>query len=164
MNSTHKAFGTHPFLANLQIPFLLNIANATSTYLPSFAFSPRATFQLLRKLDSAFSSLLNWTDNETGEQLPGFDSGRRVTVTEKVRIRGIVENTRTVVVSVFSKGGSVVESTDATEDEDEQMGDITGANEDIGIGSWEMEVAKVYEKTIVDIGNALDTHELAGFR
>ena len=57
-----------------------------------------------------------------------------------------------------------MESTDATEDEDEQMGDITGANEDIGIGSWEMEVAKVYEKTIVDIGNALDTHELAGFR
>ena len=131
-------------------------------YLPSFPFDPRRTFPLLQKLDFAFSSLLHGQNVETGETLSGFEGGRtKVTTTEKVRMRGIVERTRIAVVSVASKDGSVQGSSRVTETEDDITTDDDDAMMDdiehgIGSGSWEMEVARVYERTIVDLGATLD--------
>ncbi|MCJ1445042.1 MAG: hypothetical protein MMC23_005547 [Stictis urceolatum] len=142
--------------ANLQIPLLLNVAGAASSYLPSFPFAPKRTFQLLQNLDLAFASLLNGTSVETGDPLPGFESGRKVTLTEKIRLRGLVESTRLKVARLAS-GDSVdgesrvVDMT--TDDEDEMMMDD---DSDEGYGAVEMEVARTYERTLIDLGTVLD--------
>ena len=152
-------------LASLQTPYLLTIALTACTCLAPFSFSPRSTFQLLHKLDVAFCSLLNCANTGTGVMLPGYGRGK-LSTTEKVRMRGLVERTRLAVVEVAGKGGSVdgidsvVQSAVDTEDEittnevtDDDMEEmqVNGHH-----GRWEMEIARVYEKTIVELGVSLD--------
>ena len=122
----------------------------------------------------AFYSLLQGINAETGEVLPGFAGGRgRLSTTEKVRMKGLVERTRVAVVEVAATGGSVTDTesiarSDAeTEDdfapdhdEDDGMGEIPAVGHH---GSWEMEVARVYEKTIVELGLSLDTYGMGRF-
>ncbi|KAL9005452.1 MAG: hypothetical protein Q9188_001777 [Gyalolechia gomerana] len=154
---------------SLQITFLLTIALTVTTSLQSFPFTPRPTFQLLRKLDLAFSSLLKGVNVETGERLPGFESGRgKLSITEKVRMRGIVERTRVAVVEAVRKDGSLADvenvpasETDTeddfnmTEDDDENLEDETSHRR------WEMDIARVYENTIVELGMVLDASNLS---
>ena len=141
--------------ASLQIPFLLNIAASTTIYLESFPFSPRSTFDLLRKLDLAFSSLLKGTDPDTGSTLSGFETGRRMTVTENVRLRGIVERTRIQLAKAGS--GENIREVEATQSEmsdtdlESRSDDFLGEQND-----WGMEVARVFEKTLMDLGTNLD--------
>ena len=143
------------------------MALAVSTYLPSFEFAPRCTFRLLQKLDVAFSSLLHGQNVESGETLPGFDGGRgKLTTTEKVRIRGLVERTRVAVVLVASKDGSVDSASKITETDEGTAHDDTvmaGIEEDDSDRRWEMDVARVYDRTIVDLGVALDTNNHVGY-
>ena len=147
--------------ASLQTPYLLNVALTVSIYLPSFNFAPRRTFQLLQKLDVAFSSLLHGQNVESGEALPGFEYGRgKITTTEKVRIRGLVERTRLAVVVAAGKDRSidersrVIETDENMTTDDDVVMDGTETGEEHG--GWEMDVARVYERTIVDLGAALD--------
>ena len=85
-------------------------------------------------------------------------------------MRGLVERTRVAVVEVAAKGESVVDvgsvaatdtedrltTDDGNDDEDDAMdGTQVGGNH----GRWEMEVARVYERTIVELGMSLDTSE-----
>lgn len=133
--------------------------------MPSFPFSPVPTFKLLHKLDSVFSSLLRGVDAQTGVSLSGFETGRaRLSTTEKVRMRGIVERTRVAVVEVAGKDGNIVDSASdiksQAETDDESMTSDSEAMEallDEGHGRWEMEVARVYERTIVELGVSLET-------
>ena len=134
-------------------------------------------FQLLHKLDTAFYSLLEGINPETGETLPGFEGGRgRLSTTEKVRMRGLVERTRVAVVEVAGKGGSVTDAQTETETEDEFTNDeggdevedadpmdVDGMHVEGNHGRWEMEVARVYERTIVELGMSLDVSEMDGF-
>ncbi|MCJ1224727.1 hypothetical protein MMC12_001372 [Toensbergia leucococca] len=155
---------------SLQIPYLLTIALNTCTYLSSFSFLPRPTFQLLSKLDVAFSSLLQGRNVESGQNLPGFEGGRgKLSTTEKVRIRGIVERTRLAVVEVSGRDESIdgvsriAESqTDTDEgpsmDEDDELSQ--GNEHDGSHGRWEMEIARAYERTIVDLGASFDTSSI----
>ena len=148
-------------IASLQIPYLLNVALSVSTYMPSFDFAPRRTFQLLQKLDVAFSSLLHGQNVETGDALPGFEGGRgKLTTTDKVRLRGLVERTRVAVVMAAAKRSSIDGLSKATDtdgtlttDDDTRMTDIDDSS---GHDRWEMEIARVYERTLVDLGAALD--------
>ncbi|MCJ1272830.1 hypothetical protein MMC21_000619 [Puttea exsequens] len=153
---------------SLEIPYLLTIALTCCADLPSFPFDPRPTFHLLHKLDLAFYSLLRGTNSETGEILPGFEGGRgKVSTTEKVRMRGLVERTRVAVVEVAGKAGMEVTGLSGldegltTTDDDDEMEGMEGARSEVGVegnhGRWEMEVARVYEKTIVELGMSLDT-------
>lgn len=163
--------------ANLQIPYLLNIAVLTVEFLPQFhntARSTQATFRLLSKLDYAFSSLLTGHDSSSGETLPGFEAGRSVATTDKVRLKGIVDRTRLTVVRVLS-GGSVIEE-DEEADEGEAMdtdtdGDQKGArganpdtivfegfenNEEEEDEDWEeRNIGRIYERTIGGLGDVL---------
>lgn len=153
--------------ASLQTPYLLTIALTACTNLPSFPFSPRPTFHLFNKLDMAFFSLLRGINAESSERLPGFEGGRaKLSTTEKVRMRGLVERTRVAVVEVAGAGGSVTEagSVTATDDDLTTDGDDDDGNDAMqGLqiegnhGRWEMEIARVYEKTIVELGLALDS-------
>ncbi|KAL8950322.1 MAG: hypothetical protein Q9222_003645 [Ikaeria aurantiellina] len=156
---------------SLQITFLLTIALTVTTSLPSFPFTPRPTFQILRKLDLAFASLLKGINVETGEALPGFGGGRgNISTTEKVRMRGIIERTRIVVVEVAGKDGSLAgtasvhqSQTDTEDDfnmtEDTEIDDL---EDESSHRRWEMDIARVYEKAIVELGLALDTSSSNG--
>ena len=156
---------TGALIASLQTAYLLTIALTVCTYITSFTFAPRQTFYILQKLDLAFSSLLQGRNVETGDTLPGFEGGRaKVSTTEKVRIKGLVERTRVAVVEISGKGGNGDdESGMGATETDSEDGFATDADtlmedaeDDVGRGRWEMEIARVYERTIVELGSSLD--------
>lgn len=124
---------------------------------------------MLDKLDLAFSSLLQGANVDTGERLPGFDGllgARGIDTTKKVRMKGIVERTRTAVVEVAARGGSITDDMSGqparllTTDEDTAMEDNHDFDDENLVTddreNWEMKVATVYEKTIVLLGESLD--------
>ncbi|KAL6705923.1 hypothetical protein ACN47E_006202 [Coniothyrium glycines] len=166
---------------NLQVPYLLNLAVLTADYLPLFDATTRsiqAAFRLLSKLDYAFASLLAGVDSATGERLSGFEGGRAVSTTDKVRLKGVVDRTRLIVVRVTS-GESVAGEDEADDNSGEPMDTDTdgeGAtpgrrqesmvtfegfenNDDDGDDNddeWEeRHVGSVYEKTIDELGDVL---------
>ncbi|KAL8671606.1 MAG: hypothetical protein Q9168_003896 [Polycauliona sp. 1 TL-2023] len=153
---------------SLQITFLLTIALTVMTSLPCFPFMPRPTFQLLQKMDLMFASLLKGVSAETGEPLPGSETGRsKLSTTEKVRMRGIVERTRIAVVEIAGKDGSLADVATAaqsrmTDTEDDfnmttEDDDVDALEDESSPRRWEMDIARVYERTIVELGLALDT-------
>lgn len=139
-----------------------------NSYLPDFPFAPQATFRLLRKMDKIFSSLLQGEDMESGETLSGFGGGRdQVSMTEKVRIKSIVEGARITIVDVQGREEAVVEDEEEEEDEDdyeggygEGEGDKIDEGGDDVLGRWEIEAARVYEKSIQLLGDELGRQEL----
>lgn len=128
-----------------------------------------------------FASLLRGVHVQTGVTLPGFNNGRgKVRTTEQVRIKGLVERTRIAVVEVAGKDGRMMMDLDSmdldsacriieteddfTADSNETMDESTNDNEitpgfntQEGSGNWEMDVARVYERTIVELGLSLDS-------
>lgn len=154
--------------ASLQIPFLLKLASDFTQYVRSFPPSPRATFELLRKLDHSFASLLCGQDIETKETLPGFDNGLRsgMTTTDMVRCRSLVEQTRVLMVEIMSSGDMDEEDDEdetGAEDGDESSteggagssGDFNSVRWDIDEERLHMDTARIYENTLVQLGNRL---------
>lgn len=152
----------------MQIPYLLNIAGEFTEWLTHFPPSPPATFSLLRKLDHCFASLLLGRDIATKEPLPGFDdeSHGGMSGTDKVRCRSLVEQTRILVVEVMSKEPQGDDDDDdevadydtpmETASESEGAASRTGSyGEDDDEDGLDMDVAKVYENTLVQLGEAL---------
>lgn len=138
------------------------MALLTTSMLPAFPASPRQMFRLLSKLDYAFASLLQGRDIDNGEPLPGFGFGRRVSGTEKVRIKSLVERSRVIVVEVMSRGEFDEEDDDESnaavaeevEDGDLVLDDVDDYREDDT--SWDMQVAKVYDRTLVELGDSME--------
>jgi hypothetical protein len=136
-------------------------------FLPEFPPQPKPTFKLLSKLDITFASLLQGRHIETGEPLPGFEGGRAVSGTEKVRIKSLVDQTRIVVVNVIgSLGGSEMgddfddsDDTDDTNDfdadDDDDDDDAMDHEELASINRREMGIARVYDRTVVELGDVL---------
>ncbi|OBT72326.1 hypothetical protein VF21_09302 [Pseudogymnoascus sp. 05NY08] len=145
---------------SLQIPYLFNIALAISSYLPAFPAAPGATFGLLRKMDHALASLLVGKDVASGETLPGLEEeGSGMSRTDMVRCKSIVEQTRVVVVEVMGREGEVEdEGSMATETEDDATdgGDTQMGWDEDESELHNMDVAKVYENTIVRLDEALN--------
>ncbi|KAK2600179.1 hypothetical protein QQS21_005050 [Conoideocrella luteorostrata] len=132
-------------------------------YVRSFPPSPRATFELLRKLDHCFASLLCGQDIETKETLPGFENGLRsgMTTTDMVRCRSLVEQTRVLIVEVLRNGDVDEEESDDDEEEDSSAGEERGYGDEAGF-RWDvdeermhMDTARIYENTIVQLGERL---------
>ena len=143
---------------NLQIPYLLSIALLVVSYLPSFPPAPRTMFSLLTKLDTAFVSLLTGQDVETGEPLPGMIGGmkRGLSGTEKVRLKSLVEKTRVVVVEVMNTGEPEVEEDDEVmASESDAMDESHDYAVDEEQGLYDMDLARVYDKTLVELGDTL---------
>jgi hypothetical protein len=147
--------------ASLEVPYLLTIASLVTNALPAFPAAPKATFRVLDKLDLAFASLLQGRHIETGETLSGFSSGRKVSGTEKVRMKSIVDQTRVIVMDVIvnSNGGKEEEGEDdetvymETGDEMEDVEQEQEYSEDYG--EREMGVAKIYDRTVVELGDTI---------
>lgn len=128
--------------------------------------SPVATFSLLRKLDHCFASLLSGQDLVTKEALPGFENGLRggMSRTDMVRCRSTVGQTRVLVVNVMSKEPAEEEDYANDGGQDEQREDVVGMRSEgrAAGGIWDedddrlhMDVARVYENTLVQLGNVL---------
>jgi hypothetical protein len=126
---------------------------------------------MLDKLDHAFTSLLQGRDSETGRDLPGLGDGKAVSGTEKVRIRSLVERTRVSVVEAFKRGefehndveidgdtdGDTNMNLDDSNDDDDLV--IEGADDfvDEEEATIDMQIARVYDRTIVELGDSLET-------
>lgn len=148
-------------------------------FLPQFhntARSTQATFRLLSKLDYAFSSLLTGHEPSSGEALPGFEAGRSVATTDKVRLKGIVDRTRLTVVRVLS-GDSVVGEDEEEANDGDVMDTDTESTQKVANGThqdtvifegfennddedqdedWEeRNIGNIYERTIGELGDVL---------
>lgn len=152
-------------VAMLQIPFLLRLASDFTQYVRSFPPSPKASFALLRKLDHCFASLLCGQDLNTRETLPGFQNGLRggMTITDMVRCRSLVEQSRVLMVEVMSSGDADDEESETESGTDGEMDTDT---DDLGPSTWDGEVdeeeeqlhldaARVYENTIVHLNERM---------
>jgi hypothetical protein len=141
--------------ASLQIPYLLSIAGSVNSYLPAFPPSPRGTFALLRKLDHAFSSLMQGEDSITGEVLPGFQGDQRagLSKTDMVRCKGLVEATRVIMVGLMDRELEV----DIDESDSNSVLEMESP-ENLGDGMYEMDVARIYEETIMKLGERLESN------
>lgn len=137
--------------------------------IPAFPAAPHAMFRLLGKLDHAFASLLQGRDIESGDQLPGFSMSRGINGTEKVRIKSLVERSRVCVVDVMSKGDfeEMEESGDETPPQSDIEGDLIldepetiNVDDDAEDENWDMQVAKVYDRTIVELGSTMEGPEI----
>ena len=155
---------------SLQVPYLLNLGLLLHAIIGAMPPSPRSSFRVLGKLDRAFASLLQGRDVETGEPLPGFEGRRGVSGTEKVRIRSLVERTRVAVVEAFKRGefefeegsdtGGADEDTDVEMLDGELVLEGDGRIEEEEDDSWDMQLAKVYDQTIVELGDSLEEPNL----
>jgi len=107
-------------------------------------------------MDHAFASLLRGQDIETGERLPGFDLGRKVSTTEKVRIKSLIERTRVSVTNAMSKGDFEEDTEPTTPDEEGDL-ILDAVEEDVSESEdYTMQTAKVYDRTLVEIGSTMD--------
>lgn len=79
-------------------------------------------------------------------------------------MKGLVERTRIAVVEVAANGNSVTETESIAQSHDDTEDDIPTDVDDMmddleingNHGRWEMEIARVYERTIAELGIALD--------
>lgn len=151
---------------SLIIPYLINLALLLSSIIAGMPANPKQMFRVLGKLDHAFASLLQAKDIDTGERLPGFENRRGVSGTEKVRMRSLVERTRRCVMETL-KSGELDEMYDSDADDDKMDVDDENAHEGElileGDGpyqteeeeSWEMQIARVYDRTLMELGESL---------
>ncbi|KAK0744660.1 hypothetical protein B0T21DRAFT_407742 [Apiosordaria backusii] len=157
---------------NLQIPYLLNIASDFNDWLQtptSFSVphraSPAAVFGTLSRLDHCFASLLGGRDFVTSEPLPGFftasspTGGSGLSRTDMVRLKSTVQQTRVIIVEVLDsdeEAGRVeeIDDQDGQDGEDEDDFDGEGWN-DREKERLYMDVARVYENTLVKLGELL---------
>lgn len=156
----------------LQIPYLISLALLLSTIIAGMPANPKQLFGVLAKMDHAFVSLLQGKDVDSGERLPGFENRRGVSGTEKVRIRSLIERTRRSVMESL-KSGELDETYESNEedndDENMDLDDEGGLEGELileGDGpyapgeeeeSWEMQIARVYDRTMVELGDSLES-------
>lgn len=109
-------------------------------------------------------------DAETGDFLPGFENGRTISTTDKVRLKSIVDRTRLIVVRklgeeyVDEAGDAMAIEEDALQRRSlEQRQDTVHFegfdNDDLEDEEYEealeKRIAKVYEKSIGELGNSM---------
>lgn len=89
-------------------------------------------------------------DVESGVPLSGFEYTKNiVNTTEKVRIKSIAEASRIAVVEMREKDVEYQDDGDDSENEWEDGMDIDESEfESYHTGLWEMEAARVYERTL----------------
>jgi hypothetical protein len=160
---------------SLQIQYLLQVANTFNEYLAGYQIADEKewydVFALLDKLDRCFYELI--TAHATGSGM---------NMTEKVRLKSVVERTRLHVVKLSEFGDdretpdpsteSVKDLGQAERKDREEGGPPTPPEEDAmdvdhegedGDGedfAWEIDVARVYERTLQEIGDDLTTEIL----
>ncbi len=158
MRTSIETYIFHLAVASLQIPFLLKVASDFTQFVRSFSPAPKATFVLLSKLDHCFSSLLSGNDIKSKDTLPGFENGIRagMTVTDMVRCRSLVEQTRVLMVEILS-GTHEIEEDDPSLSDTDYATNSTKApvSWDIDDDAIHLDAARIYENTIIHLGERL---------
>lgn len=115
-----------------------------------FPPSPDHIFPLLRKLDHCFASLLSGEDIVTHEPLPGFENGLRagMSTTDMIRCRSTALDARTVIMAVLGR----MKRGEQGDAEDESGVD---EDDDLDMEANYMDAARVYEYTLVKLGETL---------
>lgn len=129
--------------ASIQVPYMITLAGLVDSYLRDFSWQARRTFALLDKLDAMLAALLAADEGEgEGE---GEGGRKRVSLTERVRIKSLVEGTR---VTVFDVRDEAAEADDDDEEEDFAAASAAPGDEEQAVGRWAMAAARVYERSL----------------
>jgi Subunit 11 of the general transcription factor TFIIH len=117
--------------------------------LPAFSFVKGPTIRIVDKLDLAFAMLLNMRNYSL---TPAGDMNNfLVSVTDRVRIRSVIERTRLLAVEI-SEGEETSEGI-ADSDFGSQAGpeDVCADDKD----SLDMSISSMYERTLTILGDSL---------
>lgn len=152
----------------LQLPYLISITVAAINCVPMFPPLPRTTLNFLSKLDTAFATLLSGTDPDNGEPLPGFKNSRGISTTDKVRVKGVVERARGTVTKHLvgeerEDAPEINRKADKASNQDDGFVKFEGFEDNSDDSDDEVEahrrdekdVAHVFEKTIMELGDLL---------
>lgn len=126
---------------SLQVPYLLTLAGLFASYMPAFEFTGEVgMFRLVKKLDEGFSCLLR------GQ----LGNGYHVTITDRVRIKSLVEETRVIAIDTATESGrrELVDYDDDSEDDEE-------AEEDNFPDQVSVSLSKIYRRTVELLGDSL---------
>lgn len=105
--------------ASIQIAYLLQIANNFNEYLASFTPHFPSIFSFLDTLDRSFYSLITGQPSSpVGSPISEPMSKHRLSTTEKVRLKSIIERTRLHVVKIMEEGPSNMEDMDIPTESD----------------------------------------------
>ena len=134
----------------LQVPYLLTLAGLFCSYMPAFPFST-SMFRLVKRLDEGFAYLLRSSQDH-------FASSNRstyqVSMTDKVRIKSLAEETRVVAVEVASD--NAVELDESESEEDAYASIAVDAQEHEQETDYvSMSLSKIYRRTIEILGDSL---------
>jgi hypothetical protein len=141
---------------SLQIPYFLQLAVLACSYLDAFPFTA-SVFHLTNKIDQAFAAILRAAT--AADASSGLHPG--VNMTEKVRIRSLIMETRVAAVNAATSSGYAarVEDVTDTETEEEDYTTDTSAMEDQAESSQNMSISialsKVYSRTLDILGDSL---------
>lgn len=121
----------------------------------AFPFSV-SLFYITGKIDQAFATLLQPSE----DLATSTPSSHQVSMTEQVRIRSLVEETRIVAVNIASAGGYLNGIRDIseleTEDEEEEESDDDGDDDEPSqVMSISLGISKIYKRTLEILGDAL---------
>lgn len=147
-------------LASIQVPYLLSLAGLLCSYLPAFPFST-AVFHVTGKLDQAFATLLSPSHDQSPDTRA---DNHRVSVTEKVRIKSLIEETRVMAVQTASRSGHAASVLDLSMDEDSE--DVEDESEqdlrhehDTGETAQSLSIslglARIYKRSLEILGDSL---------
>ncbi|KAI5785927.1 hypothetical protein EDC01DRAFT_662109 [Geopyxis carbonaria] len=147
----------------LQTQYFLNIANSFNDYLYSFKPHFKSTFQLLDKLDRCFYTLITGrpADPDVAPLSPAV-SVFRLNMTEKVRLKSVVERTRLNVVNLAESGGSTAVSNEYIDPDNSNLSEANSVHSDEDFYEiddeeleWQVEVTKIYDRVLQEIGDEL---------
>jgi ribosomal protein L12E/L44/L45/RPP1/RPP2 len=120
----------------------------------AFPFSP-SVFYITGKVDQGFASLLQ-ASQKPASSAP---SPYHVSMTEKVRIKSLIEETRVTAVNAASASGqaaSIHDLSDADTEDDEDEGDEDDDDVDRSDSmAVSLGVSKIYRRTLEILGDSL---------
>ena len=153
--------------ATLQTHYLLQIANSFNDYISSFPPQLKPTLQLIDKLDRCFYSLATGSAVDTSTPLPSSLAAYRMNMTERVRVRSVIERTRLHVIKLAEGEGAApdppTESAPDIGDRGDEEGIAGGASgdedEEDENEALEIELSRVYDRSLTEIGESLKREE-----
>ncbi|KAL0635876.1 hypothetical protein Q9L58_005119 [Maublancomyces gigas] len=137
------------------------MANSFNDYLASFPPQLKSTLSLLDTFDRCFYTLITGSSVDPSTSLSSEFSVSRMNMTEKVRLKSIIKRTRLHIVKLAEKSMSTPDlPTDTDGKDDDEMDIETGDETDVDGDNqeheeWEIEVMKVYDRSLIQIGEGL---------
>ncbi|KAJ5225092.1 hypothetical protein N7468_006317 [Penicillium chermesinum] len=154
---------------SVSVEGFLALAGILNTSMNTYSIEIQTTLDILNKFDIIFEALCTEKHPNTGEPLPRLSDRPLATQTQKVRMRSIAENTRGTVLSMLYTSSGSSEGPLLTDDSQLTNGDLNDEpsefeddmEEDFPVDTqtdtadapWWMEVNKIYERTLMLLGN-----------